>query len=600
MSYAISFFPEPVQQAVVWPSYPQHSSVLLPSLPPMPPPPLQLLSSASSDYLSSSTTLHQHTQTHSTRLVAVTTDAKRKIPMPIPAATLIKIETDATLDQTKTLQAVNAIPSNSGTVFTDQSLTPLLTTHVIYQHPTNLILSQNQANPTEPTTVCRSQATSPVACLTPPPDIQAQEEETSTVQDASNQTDTPICSEDDTTAQTLADVVESKIKSEQDFERPMQENIQEKELETKEEERSDITETLQAIAAIPEQEESTESVIEAVPDTPAEEPGQQEPEVARNPDLSGLELLSNSIVQFESCRNTNDSDEQQLEPVASSPEIAEPPVLIPEEKSTPTPGANSQVEDNLGGLDLLCALAEQRIMEETVKTKLSKDKSKERKREKRKSKKHSTDEPKKKKMKSDKHRSEDREHRKRKEKYLSDKHDKEREKRPCSCQADNYRTYKTPESEEEVRKFIASKSQRLCCKGDWPCMNAMELDMRMKLAELQREYREKQIELSKLKPKRHFAEYSKKRSRKKSTHSLNSDRSSTPPPLLDKMDVPMKPEKQLQDVSVSPSLSIMPTLENMYKMSLSDTELSHDKYSSSKKRKVGRPKKLLSSSGRYN
>lgn len=574
--------------------------MLLPSLPPMPPPPLQLLSSASSDYLSSSSTLHQHTQTHSTRLVAVTTDGKRKIPMPIPAATLIKIETDATMDQTKTLQAVNAIPSNSGTVFTDQSLTPLLTTHVIYQHPTNLILSQNQTNPAEPTALCRSQATSPVACLTPPPDIQAQEEETSTVQDASNQTDTPICSEDDTTTQTLADVVESKIKSEQELEKPVQENIEERDLDTKEEERSDITttETLKTIVTIPEQEECTESAVEAVPDTPVEQISEQEPEVVQNPDLSGLELLSNSIVQFESCRNTNDSDEQQLELAASSPETIEPPVLILEEKSTPT-HAKSQAEDNLGGLDLLCALAEQRIMEETVNTKLNKDKSKERKREKRKSKKHSTDEPKKKKMKSDKHRSEDRGHRKRKEKYLSDKHDKEREKRPCTCQADNYRTYKTPESEEEVRKFIASKSQRLCCKGDWPCMNAMELDMRMKLAELQREYREKQMELSKLKPKRHFAEYSKKRSRKKSTHSLNSDRSSTPPPLLDKMDILTKSEKELQDTSVSPTISVMPTLENMYKMSLSDTELSQDKYSSSKKRKVGRPKKLLSSSGIY-
>lgn len=135
-------FLEQLQQAVVWPSYPQPSSHVL--LPPLPPPPLQLLSSASSDYLStSSTTLHQHTQTHSTRLVAVTTDTKRKIPLPIPATTLIKIETDATtLDQTKTLQAVSTIASNTGTVYTDPNMTPLVTTHVIYQHPTNLILSQ--------------------------------------------------------------------------------------------------------------------------------------------------------------------------------------------------------------------------------------------------------------------------------------------------------------------------------------------------------------------------------------------------------------------------------------------------------------------------
>ncbi|KAJ8986139.1 hypothetical protein NQ317_005611 [Molorchus minor] len=189
---------EPLQQAVVWPSYPQPSSVLLPSLPSMPPPPLQLLSSASSDYLASSTTLHQHTQTHSTRLVAVTTDAKRKIPMPIPATTLIKIETDATLDQTKTLQAVSAIGSNTGTVFTDQNMNPLLTTHLIYQHPTNLLVSQTPAG----------HFTRDMSYATP--EAQVHEEELATVQDASNQTDSPICSEDDNTTHTVLEITESK------------------------------------------------------------------------------------------------------------------------------------------------------------------------------------------------------------------------------------------------------------------------------------------------------------------------------------------------------------------------------------------------------
>lgn len=581
----------------MWPSYPQPSSVLLPSLPPLPPPPLQLLSSASSDYLSSSTTLHQHTQTHSTRLVAVTTDAKRKIPMPIPAATLIKIETDATLDQTKTLQAVNAIPSNTGAVFTDQNLTPLVTTHVIYQHPTNLILSQNQTNTSETSASCRSQATSPVPCLTPLHDVQAQEEETSTVQDASNQTDTPICSEDDTTSQTLADVIESKIKCEQEIEKPVQEFIKENKEFEKEEERSDVTtiaDTLKAVVSVPEQGECTEIVLNDESDF-AEAGNAKESKGVPNPDLSGLELLSNSIVEFESCQNTNDCDEQASEVATTLSEAQELPVTTAEEKVTVS--SKSKVEDNLGGLDLLCALAEQRILEEKVISKLDKDKTRERKREKRKSKKHSSDEPKKKKMKTNKHRSEDREHRKRKQKYSNDKYGKERDKRSCSCQSESYRTYQTPESEEGVKKFIASKSQRLCCKGDWPCMNAMELDMRMKLAELQREYREKQKELSKLKPKRHSVDCAKKRSRKKSTHSLNSDRSSTPPPLLDKMDDPHKPQKELQDSLKPPSL-MMPKLEKMYKLSLSDTELSHDKNSSSKKRKVGRPKKLMSSSGK--
>lgn len=579
---------------------------MLPSLPSIPPPPLQLLSSASSDYLSSSTTLHQHTQTHSTRLVAVTTDAKRKIPMPIPATTLIKIETDATLDQTKTLQSVSAVPNNSAAVFADQNLAPLVTTHVIYQHPTNLILSQNPSNTTtEPTSSCRSQATSPVACLTPPPDSQIQEEETSTVQDASNQTDTPICSEDDTTTQTLADIIDLKVKSEQEFNKPLHEFVEEKELEIKDGERLIITdETVTQTTILPEQEEfvATNTVatttVNEEPESTTTDINEQERKVFQNPDLSGLELLSNSIVEFESCRNTNDDQEQITEVTASTslPQPEPPQISVSEEKDTPI--SKLPLEDNIGGLDLLCALAEQRILEETVQPKVEKDKSKEKKREKRKSKKHSSDEPRKKKMKSDKHRSEDREHRKRRDKYSNNRNDKETEKRHCTCQSDSYRTYKTPESEEEVKKFIASKSQRLCCKGDWPCMNAMELDMRMKLAELQREYREKQWELSKLKPKRHSVDCSKKRSRKKSTHSLNSDRSSTPPPLLDKMDVPVKLEKDLQNLSKPPSLAVMPKLEKMYKSGNSDNESSPDKYSSSQKRKVGRPKKLISSSGK--
>ncbi|KAJ8986138.1 hypothetical protein NQ317_005610 [Molorchus minor] len=166
------------------------------------------------------------------------------------------------------------------------------------------------------------------------------------------------------------------------------------------------------------------------------------------------------------------------------------------------------VDDSLGGLDLLCALAEQRILEENEKPKADKEKSRDRERRREKG-----NEPKRKRMKSDRHH-EDREHRKR-EKYYVEKIEAATEKRQCICQEENYKTYKSPESEEEVRKFIASKTQSICCKGDWPCMNAMELDMRMKLAELQRQYREKQKELSKLKPKKHSSECSKKRSRKK-------------------------------------------------------------------------------------
>ncbi|RZC35942.1 winged eye, partial [Asbolus verrucosus] len=569
---------EPLQQAVVWPSYHQPPSVLLP---PLPPPPLQLLSSASSDYLSSSTTLHQHTQTHSTRLVAVTTDNKRKIPLPIPATTLIKIETDATsLDQTKTLQAVSTIASNTGTVFTDQSMTPLVTTHVIYQHPTNLILSQ----PTTSETICRSQATSPVTCLTPPPEsTQIQEEEPLAVQDASNQTDTPICSEDDNTTLTVTDVVaDVRIK-----------HLEETEPKTEESDGSAsitlVPESIQSKLKEPDQVQEISTQVDAKEENLAIS---KQTEEKAKPDISGLELLSNSIVEFEIGRN-NVKNERKDDVLTG---IAHMSIRDCDKESMMTP-----VDDNLGGLDLLCALAEQRIMEENdEKHKIEKEKSKERKKEKRKWRKHSA-EPKRKKNKhgeSDEH-------------YI-----KQSEQTPIVAEkneGDNYRSYKTPESEEEVKKFIASKSQSSCCEGEWPRMNEMELDMRMKLADLQRQYREKQKELSKLKPKRHSQDCSKKRSRKKSTHS---DRSLTPPPLLDKMDSLHTPTKN-QELLKPPTLCAVenikaPKLEaikqsdriiNDYKndllrqQALEELESSPEKNSSSKKRKVGRPKKLLSPSG---
>ncbi|XP_030764449.1 protein winged eye isoform X2 [Sitophilus oryzae] len=598
---------EPLQQTVVWPSYPQHSSVLLPSLSSMQPPPLQLLSSASSDYLSSSTTL-QHTQTHSTRLVAVTTDTKRKIPLPLPATTLIKIETDGTLDQTKTLQAVSTIASNTGTVFTtDQSVPPLVTTHVIY--PTNLILSQTP-NPTAvESNSCRSQATSPVAtCLTPPPELVVphQEEEPISnvpammVQDASNQTDTPICSEDDNTTHTIPDVIgEEKIK-----EIPEEPKIIEEHATIVEEIVSNETLIEAPVQEPPVSEVVTSSRIlppptecEVIQDEESEDKGS-------SPDLSGLELLSNSIVEFESCRNSVEERSSESLSETSQDISISPPEEIPSPKIESQDNSSSislHMEDTLGGLDLLCALAEQRILEENIekpakeKSERSKEKhrNKERRREKRK-KKHSSDEHRRKKLKSDKRRSSEekreRHSRKKERKESSDKTDSDRaEKQECSCK---YKHYKTPESEQEVRKFLESKSsQNFCCKGDWPCMNAIELDMRMKLAELQREYREKQKELSKLKPKKHshHSECPKKKSRKKSTHS---ERSNTPPPLLDKMDLPVKETKEPSELLKPPKLSVMPKLGESHKRRHSETESLPETHSS-KKRKVGRPKRLM-------
>lgn len=522
--------------------------------------------------------------------MAVTTDTKRKIPLPIPATTLIKIETDATtLDQTKTLQAVSTIGSNTGTVFTDPNMTPLVTTHVIYQHPTNLILTnENQ---------CRSQATSPVACLTPPPEnlLPVPEEEThpASVQDASNQTDIPIGSEDDTiTLHTLPELV-ADLKAKFADEEPKV-DTQEKELAApvvmKPLETTTVAEIIEpAIAEVPK------IVTETVPESAGKPKYSPQETQTVKPDLSGLELLSNSIVEFENCRKSN----EQLSVVKqerSKPEQGEE-VLQQIAHMTLKDTENEtviikNVDDSLGGLDLLCALAEQRILEEVdeknknqyYKEKKAKDAS-ERKKEKRKSKRRHPDEPRHKKNRANS------------EKEGTNVDECDNVKPKCFC-IENYRSYKSAESKEEVRKFIASKSQSSCCKGEFPCMNAMEIDMRMKLADLQRQYREKQRELSKLKPKKHTENGKKSRSRKKST---NSDRSATPPPLLDKMDVPIKPNRNVPDLLKPPTLCAetikIPKSDHEYKRHHSSNDSTPEKRSSSKKRKVGRPKKLLSSSG---
>ncbi|KAK9883443.1 hypothetical protein WA026_001620 [Henosepilachna vigintioctopunctata] len=605
---------EPIQQTVVWPSYPQPSSLLLP---PMPPPPLQLLSSATSDYLSSSATYHQQTQTHSTRLVAVTTDAKRKLPL--PSTTLIKIEADAsTIDQSKTISTMS---SNGSSMFSDQNMAPLVTTHVIYQHPPNLILSQNQSIDSP----CKSQASSPLPL------------------DASNQTDTPICSEDDNTLQNLPEIHPEAVATsneQNDF-------------------REDISEeTSTAVQTIlpHEPEEEPESIPQLDQDriepkndannTPIEENvPPKENEVVFTPDLSGLELLSNSIVEFESCRNNMKSDTYQgadqedekcpsVDPQSNIKEVEEmtPISVIPHEKPL--------VEDTLGGLDLLCALAEQRILEESSETEKLKIRQKVSRKEKKRSRKHSS-ESKYKKHKSDKYSDEER----RCKVELSpikgvvlkrsasegNSGDIEGDIK-CTCRKEKYKSYHTPQSEKKVKKFLASKSHLNYGETEWPCMNAMELDMRMRLADLQRQYREKQKELNKLSSKkrhhhhhRHHSGCSKKRSRKKSSHSDRSERSNTPPPLLDPVGTPQSPDQEMVDDLLKPptlcaienikpsrhssskKLKLVQDDENIEtegnyltnrpvkrKSSTESRRDSHEKEkkSSSKKRKVGQPKKI--------
>ncbi|XP_045477798.1 protein winged eye isoform X2 [Harmonia axyridis] len=606
---------EPIQQqTVVWPSYTQQSPLLLP---PLPPPPLQLLSSATSDYLSSSATFHQQTQTHSTRLLAVATDTKRKIPL--PSTTLIKIEADASsLDQTKTISSMSG---TSGAMFSDPSIAPLVTTHVIYQHPPNLILSQPQ--PVE--TSCKSQVTSPIPCLTPPPEISSQVEEPPLAVDASNQTDSPICSEDDNTLHTLPEVnIESAHASNE---------YQEEETEKEDPQMNNTPDEVEQFPAPTEVqtefEENNEPVNLVVAHVEKEQPKieeQVEPEVESvKPDLSGLELLSNSIVEFESCRSSIKSE------IRSSIDEPEPKEFLQNEEPKEVGQSVTQhkpTEDSLVGLDLLCALAEQRILEES--SELGEANAKTSRKEKRKSRRHS-DEPRHKKRKSDKYSDEERRFKvdvglkksKLKRSASESKSCDNEGDFKCRCRLENYKSCHDPKTEEVVAKYIASKNQNGCCKADWPCMNALELDMRIRLADLQRKFKEKQKELKKLGNKKH-RHHSKKRSRKKSSYS---DRTETPPPQLDPVETTPDPAEVKGSLLLKPPTlcvaeSVKPTKLSVLKKTKTENEStetenytwcieeksksikrkssvegrrdSHDKErkSSSKKRKVGRPKRI--------
>lgn len=61
--------------------------------------------------------------------------------------------------------------------------------------------------------------------------------------------------------------------------------------------------------------------------------------------------------------------------------------------------------------------------------------------------------------------------------------------------------YRNLQAKLDANKFIARKGHA-DSEADWPNMDAMELDMRVRLADIQRQYREKQRELSKLTPKK--------------------------------------------------------------------------------------------------
>ncbi|XP_059472536.1 protein winged eye-like isoform X2 [Neocloeon triangulifer] len=241
------------------------------------------------------------------------------------------------------------------------------------------------------------------------------------VQDASNQTETPPVSEDEVSRDAV-------LEEEVDEEPPLEIDCKEPEPEVEE-----PLELMTPETTTPDEQEEVEEFVQPAPLPPPV-------------DLSGLELLSNSIEQF--VEREKEAEKQSTVQVPAEPQ-----------------------QHVIDGLGLLCALAEQRFFED-----IEQEKQKEQ-----------------------------------VETAVKPIEEKIEEPpmKPIPERIDVNRNYKSPKSEKNIKKFIASKVSQYAENGGasqasssevqtTEYIDAMELDLRMRLADLQKKYKAKQKELSKL------------------------------------------------------------------------------------------------------
>ncbi|XP_052750380.1 protein winged eye isoform X2 [Galleria mellonella] len=384
---ALLLLPSPpdLPHTVVWGGVPYPSAPLL--LPPAPHPShLQLLPG---DLLASTATL-QHTHTHSTRLVTlapapapqphpVHTADKRKVIQPLLTShALIKIEPEPPQEKPQPQFAPEPVQQ------------PILTTTHLYYQPD----FAEQA--------CRSQATSPAAPPTPPPEVP----ETPAHKDASNQTD-HIDDDDDSPNQAdederdVACIGVAHFPEESTMVQTTAPILQAPPIDSAEESSSEglansavVGAVEKAIDAIERDEAlvdnsssggSHDLMIDTASTSPTSQSLSQLPPSRPLVDVSGLELLSNSIEQFE--RTTPGNSMPTLDApvpltidtrttsklnimIKTSPKS--PPRTSEIEPSrrfefpTTEPSTSERTKPSLDGLGLLCALAEQRFREEVV------------------------------------------------------------------------------------------------------------------------------------------------------------------------------------------------------------------------------------------
>jgi hypothetical protein len=604
---------EPIPQALVWPTYQQQTSqsglqpphLLLPPLQQsLQPPPLALLGS---DYLTAScasTTLHQvsvmmrkilqfiffngkyiffnqshlqHTSTHSTRLVALSTsDASKRatktntmsMPMPTSAHTLIKIEDSHHHQQPSLMYEHEKSIQQSMTTSNIPNPTDL-STQLFYQHPGLIQIAAQSQPPLAHQASSMTSIINPVDCRHPlsssPPPLQLTTQNATTmnshstndnvnhhhnnnnnnnnisnetcfnivpscppeVQDANIQT-SPIMSEDDNTSghddipesNTLEYEEESQDNQQQGKEHtiatqtmtttatlsssttaattttlPVVENV---ELENRDE-------TMEHRASVPDTSVTSSSLIVikqqiASPDTSIVkddettlEANQSSDEQREPVDLSGLQLLSNSIDVFQNTTTNikREPQEQKMEKMQiTSPTIASTTITPPiqDEKVEVVTPTSTQIPkcipEDLGGLKLLCALAEQRLEEDF----------------------HHQDEPssqnsiEKLESSSEKVSSVVGEKKKKHHKVKSSKKSKHKEEK----KAKKRKHSSEEERDEDFKGEMAASLKRVKTKFDLPVTSVndvfclMEDDMKAKLANITRQLEEKKRELKQM------------------------------------------------------------------------------------------------------
>ncbi|XP_037964879.2 protein winged eye isoform X1 [Plutella xylostella] len=372
-SGALLLLPTPpdLPHTVVWGGVPYPSAPLI--LPPAPHPShhLQLLPG---DILASTATL-QHTHTHSTRLVTLApapppqqhpSHADKRKPMIQPLITphtLIKIEQEPPQEKQQTFMP-------------EPVQQPMLAaTHLYYQ-------------PEFSEQACRSQATSPAAPPTPPPEAH----ESPAHKDASNQTD--HIDDDDDESPNHADEHErvACVGVAHYPEDSHMQTLHPSSIDSAEDSSSEGLATSAVVGAVEkaidaiERDEALDNSSsgasnDLVIDTGRNSPVSQTSNSRHQVDVSGLELLSNSIEQFE--RTTPGTCMPSLEPVQLTVDTrtttkvmikcspkSPPPTADAEPvrrfEFPPPEGMSENAKPSLDGLGLLCALAEQRFMEEVV------------------------------------------------------------------------------------------------------------------------------------------------------------------------------------------------------------------------------------------